>query len=88
MRVLFVFASHICVCVLLCFIFVILCLFCGKGGRFCLSYLCVFFFFFVILCFFCSEGGRLFRGVIDRLLGAGFYECKSDKKAFGVVARR
>lgn len=35
-----------------------------------------------------SEGGRLFRGVIDRLIGAGFYECKTDKKAFGVVARR
>ncbi|CAN0458744.1 unnamed protein product [Laminaria digitata] len=35
-----------------------------------------------------SEGGRLFRGVIDRLIGAGFRECKSDKKAFGVVARR
>lgn len=37
---------------------------------------------------FRSEGGRLFRGVIDRLIGAGFHECKSDKKAFGVVARR
>lgn len=34
------------------------------------------------------EGGRLFRGVIDRLIGAGFYECKTDAKAFGVVARR
>ncbi|CAM9453966.1 unnamed protein product [Scytosiphon promiscuus] len=35
-----------------------------------------------------NEGGRLFRGVIDRLIGAGFYDCKTDKKAFGVVARR
>eukprot|EP00752_Nemacystus_decipiens_P014219 g12648.t1 len=35
-----------------------------------------------------KEGGRLFRGVIDRLIGAGFYECKTDRKAFGVVARR
>lgn len=34
------------------------------------------------------EGGRLFRGVIDRLIGAGFHECKTDKKAFGVIARR
>lgn len=36
----------------------------------------------------CSEGGRLFRGVIQRLIGAGFRDCKTDKKAFGVVARR
>ncbi|CBN75104.1 predicted methyltransferase [Ectocarpus siliculosus] len=35
-----------------------------------------------------NEGGRLFRGVIDRLIGAGFHDCKTDKKAFGVVARR
>lgn len=35
-----------------------------------------------------SEGGRLFRGVIERLVAAGFRDCKTDKKAFGVVARR
>ncbi|CAM9864756.1 unnamed protein product [Sphacelaria rigidula] len=35
-----------------------------------------------------NEGGRLFRGVIERLVAAGFRDCKTDKKAFGVVARR